>query len=567
MVGQLLVVAALGCEARTALPVGVADAAVVFSLAPDVLLQTRNAWPDDLDTEAVTVTEPAPEDAATLGAEGSAASSLDATGTAYLDTADAADDAVAAGDVTWKGHEMVGRPTSHSVTIKAIAEQAVEAYVDFGTSPGAYTGNTATTTYADGIAEVVLDGLQPDSTYGYRLRYRAAGSTTPFLSGSEYTFKTQRGRGSDFTFAVQSDSHLGYASFNNPALYHLTMQNIAAANPDFLLDLGDAVSLDDVIETEATVGTKYLNQRAYFEIPGHSASIFLVLGNHEREEGWKLDTGSSLAASFPVLSANSRKRYFLNPVPDDFYTGNPDGMPEIDGDHLRGDYYSFEWGNALFVAIDPFWYTVKKPYSGAIGGETDTAGEPIGTRWSWTLGEQQYGWLKNTLESSSAPLKFVFSHQMVGGLDDYGRGGALASKYCEFGGDDIDGATWSWPNNRPGWDVPIHQLFMDNHVTVFFHGHDHVYAKEVQDGIVYQEVPMAANASYDTGFSSNQTDYAGATLLPNSGYIRVTVSQLTATVEYVRSFLSAKDGSNNSVAASYTVPGYTQALSDASFAP
>jgi len=78
---------------------------------------------------------------------------------------------------------------------------------------------------------------------------------------------------------------------------------------------------------------------------------------------------------------------------------------------------------------------------------------------------------------------------------------------------------------------------------------------------------MAANASYDTGFSSNQTDYAGATLLPNSGYIRVTVSQLTATVEYVRSFLSAKDGSNNSVAASYTVPGYTQALSDASFAP
>jgi hypothetical protein len=38
------------------------------------------------------------------------------------------------------------------------------------------------------------------------------------------------------------------------------------------------------------------------------------------------------------------------------------------GDHLPEDYYAWEWGDALFVAIDPFWYTTTKPFIGNIGG-------------------------------------------------------------------------------------------------------------------------------------------------------------------------------------------------------
>jgi Calcineurin-like phosphoesterase len=472
-----------------------------------------------------------------------------------IHAADASASTTDSSDITWTGKEMLGRPTDHSITVKAIASRAVEAYVEYGVTAGNYIGKTANTTYADGFIEADLDGLSANTLYYYRMRYRPAGSLSDFLAGSEYTFNTQRAHTAVFTFAIQSDSHLGYSEFNNPSLYQITMQNIAAAKPDFLLDLGDAVSLDDATETTSTVGTKYLNQRGYFEIPGHSSSIFMVLGNHEREEGWKLGTGTSTATSFPVLGANARKRYFVNPVPDSFYSGNTDAMPEIDGDHLRGDYYAFEWGSALFVAIDPFWYTAKKPYQGAMGGETDIAGEPTGTRWDWTLGQQQYRWLKQTLESSSAPLKFVFSHQEVGGIDDYGRGGALGAKYCEFGGYDTDGTTWSWTTNRQGWDSPVHQLFVQNHVTAFFHGHDHVYAKETLDGVVYQEVPMAANARYDTGFPTNKAQYAGADMIANSGYVRVTVNGPSATVEYVRSFLSSADGTNNSVAASYVLQG------------
>ncbi|HMV46563.1 MAG TPA: hypothetical protein PLD20_05060 [Blastocatellia bacterium] len=42
--------------------------------------------------------------------------------------------------------------------------------------------------------------------------------------------------------------------------------------------------------------------------------------------------------------------------------------------------------------------------------------------------------------------------------------------------------------HRPGWELPIHQLLVKHKVSAVFHGHDHLFAKEELDGIVYQEV-------------------------------------------------------------------------------
>ena len=466
--------------------------------------------------------------------------------------------------------ELVGRPTDHSVTINAMAGQALEAYFEHGTASGVYAASTAPAAYSDGIIQTVLDGLSPDTRYYYRLRYRPSGSAAPFQSGNEYTFHTQRLPSSTFTFAVQSDSHQGYASFYNDALYRVTMGNIVSDQPDFLVDLGDTVSTDDTTETQATVRQKYLNQRTVFDLAAHSMPVFLALGNHENEEGWNLDDfGADRASSLPVLGANGRKRFFLNPVPDAFYTGNTDAsVTEIDGDHLKGDYYAFEWGDALFVVIDPFWYTMKKPFAGTMGGEKND--EVVGNRWDWTLGDQQYHWLKQTLESSTAKFKFVFAHQATGGTDDYIRAGALGAKYCEWGGYNVDGTTWAFESHRPGWDLPIHQIFMRTGVSAFFHGHDHVFAKEVLDGIVYQELPHAANPDYGTGFSANTTsDYKDAvdagSLLPNSGHLRITVAPTGATVEYVRSFLPDNiptGATNGQVSYSYVIPPFAERDSD-----
>ena len=453
--------------------------------------------------------------------------------------------------VTFAGAELVGRPTATSATLNVITDEPIEAYVEYGMVSGAPDEATAPMTYPTGAVEILIDGLSPDTEYSYRLVHRRIGEPGEWTVGAEGAFHTQRPPGSAFTFAVQSDSHQGFGAFYDDGLYAVTLGNILDEGPDFLVDLGDTFSLDGD-ETEATVRDKYLEQRSFFDLVGHSVPLYLVLGNHENEEGWNLDDeGANVAASLPVLGANARKRYFLNPVPDGFYTGNLDtSIAEIDGDHLKGDYYAFQWGDALFVMIDPFWYTQRKPYTGTLGGEDDD--EVVGDRWDWTLGEEQYDWFRTTLEGSDAPFKFVFTHHLVGGLSDYGRGGARGAPYCEWGGKNTDGSP-GFVEHRPGWYAPIHQLLVENGVTIVFHGHDHVFARDELDGITYQLLPFAASPAYDGGFASNLTDYAGADMVNNSGHLRVAVDAATVTVDYVRSFTGSRAAENGDVAFSYTL--------------
>jgi hypothetical protein len=256
----------------------------------------------------------------------------------------------------------------------------------------------------------------------------------------------------------------------------------------------------------------------------------LAIGNHEQEEGWHI---SDPVGSVAVWCRNARKRYFPNPVPDAFYSGNTETDAALDGDQLHEDYYAWNWGDALFIVLDPFWYTTTKPYTGNTGGgETSDTGS--GDRWDWTLGTNQYNWLKQTLENSTAKYKFIFMHNMTGGTDDYIREGAYAAPYCEWGGYNENGTTYAFNTRRPTWDAPIHDMLVDNKVSAVFHGHDHQYAHEERDGIVYQSLPSA-------GFSGNgfnlysESDPLTIRVLPSPGHLRVTVVPAQATVAYVQS--------------------------------
>ncbi|MEI6841549.1 MAG: metallophosphoesterase, partial [Methanomicrobiales archaeon] len=269
---------------------------------------------------------------------------------------------------------------------------------------------------------------------------------------------------------------------------------------------------------------------------GYSVPLFLVPGNHDGEAGYALDgTGNNIA----VQSLQFRQQYFPNPEPDGFYTGN--SVDEaITG--LRQDYYAWEWGDALFVVLDPYWYTTTKP-----GGQTDG--------WGWTLGETQYTWLKQTLGKSQAPYKFVFAHHLVGG-DPQGRGGTEFASLYEWGGNNPDGS-YGFDQQRPGWGVPIHQLLVDNNVTAFFHGHDHFFAKQELDGVIYQEVPQPATISSSKDSPGAEYGYTSGVLLGSPGHLRITVSPGSALVEYIRSALPAGNTSgakNGAVVYSYTLP-------------
>jgi hypothetical protein len=429
---------------------------------------------------------------------------------------------------------LLGRPTDHSITVNAIPDDSGYISLEYGTGSGEYDYQTSATLCADeDPVEVVIDGLAPNTQYYYRLLYGTT-STGPWTAGGEHSFHTQRAPGSTFTFTITSDSHVNII-LGNAAQWQQTLSNVVADNPDFHLDLGDTFAMDHV-NTAAEAEQAYLYQRSFFDLISHSAPIFLAIGNHEQEEGWHLDDTGNPVTSQPVIGANARKKYYPNPVPNAFYSGNGDTYYALDGDQMREDYYAWQWGDTLFIVIDPYWYTTTKPFAGNIGGgESSDTGS--GDRWDWTLGVDQFNWFKQIIESSSAKYKFVFAHHMVGGSHDYVRGGAVPAHLVEWGGYDENGTTWGFTNERPEaqWGAtPIHQLMVANHVSAFFHGHDHQYAYEERDGVVYQSLPAAGFTGNGFDIYNESNEYT-IRVLPSSGHLRVTVSPSQATVDYVRS--------------------------------
>ncbi len=426
---------------------------------------------------------------------------------------------------------LLGRPTDDSITVNVVPDQSGELSFEYGTTSGVYGTQTNAIPCTSGApAEQVISGLAPDTKYYYRMLFRAT-SGNPWTAGDEHSFHTQRASGSAFTFTVTSDSHVNIM-LGNASEWTKTLNNIAADHPDFELDLGDTFAMDGVT-TAAGAESAYLFQRPYFGIISHSVPVFLAPGNHEQEEGWHLDDTGNPATSPPVIGTNAMKKCFLNPFPDTFYFGDTNTYSYLDGDHLREDYYAWEWGDALFVVIDPFWYTMTKPFTGNTGGGEPEAGD--GDRWHWTLGLEQFNWFKTTLENSTAKYKFVFAHHMVGGSDDYVRGGANPANLVEWGGYNEAGTTYEWNTKRPGWgSEPIHQMMVANGVSAFFHGHDHQYAYEKRDDIVYQSVPAAGFTGNGFGIYTTGSGYT-IQALPSDGHLRVTVSPSQATVDYIKS--------------------------------
>ena len=216
---------------------------------------------------------------------------------------------------------LLGRPTDDSVTGNAIFDQGGEVYFVYDTVSGDslddYSGLTSTVTAtAEEPVEMVIDGLQADTKYYYRMVYQAT-DATEWIEGEEHFFHTQREQGEAFTFTITTDSHIGMTfSGIDPDRYEQTTLNVASEHPDFNIDLGDSFIMNDV-EDQADADEVYLTQRDYFGNFSHSSPVFLVLGNHEMEKGWNFDNTPSKG----LLGMNARKTYFLNPVTDGFYSG------------------------------------------------------------------------------------------------------------------------------------------------------------------------------------------------------------------------------------------------------
>jgi hypothetical protein len=420
---------------------------------------------------------------------------------------------------------IVGRLTDDSGTIRVLFHSNVKAYVIYGDRSGKLTNNTATHDLRAGDPfDFVIDSLAKNTRYFYRLVYQSDGR---MQQSDEFTFHTQRDEDGSFVFTVQADSHLDENTSGE--VYLRTLDNALADQPDFHFALGDTFMTGKYVKPELSE-PQYLAQRYYLGQLCHSAALYFALGNHDGESG---NRGSN------VWATSTRKRYLPNPSPNGFFTGNDVREREVG---LPENYYQFEWGGAQFIVLDPFRHTTTRNRGG--GGNSGN--------WYWTLGEQQYRWLKRSLSESDAKLRFVFLHHLIGGSDRNQRGGKEAAPFWEWGGKGASGKD-EFAQHRPGWGKPIHQMLVDHGVDVVFHGHDHMFIKQDLDGIVYQLVPQPGHPRSGTR-SAKDYGYLSGEVQGSSGHVRVRVNGSLARVDYVRAYLPVAEGGgrmNGDVSYSY----------------
>ena len=432
---------------------------------------------------------------------------------------------------------ILGRPTDKSVTLSILFDQNTDYYIEYGTVPGVY-GKTTTNYIAKANVpdELELIGLNVNTKYYYRVQYKS-NAILNFKASTEYYFNTQRTINSVFTFTVESDEHL-YDKKGVRSMYQVCLNNQALDKPDFMLSLGDIFGDDHnpYTITSAELDALHKDYRQYLGSICHSIPFFISLGNHEGENDFYL--GQNPPNNLAIWATYWRKFYYPNPYPNNFYSGNEDIEPY--GVGSPENYYSWTWGDALFVVLDVY--------------RNQNPNNPKPQGWDWSLGVKQYNWLKTTLEKSTSKYKFVFAHHNRG----QGRGGIIPAKLFEWGGYEQDGKTWGFDKNRPGWGKPIHQLFKDNGVNIFFQGHDHLFAHEVMDDVHYQQVPMPSDSTYMIGKLANADAFVSDTL-DGTGHIRVSVSNSCVKVDYVKAYLpkDTLDGKhkNREIGFSYTIGG------------
>ena len=369
-----------------------------------------------------------------------------------------------------------------SLTFSVTSTASAKAYIEYGYTKGIYPKKSSIISLTKATPKTItLTGLTAATSIYFRVRY-AIGTSKTFSALSASSAKT----GNELVgsvFAVQADPHMDENS--SADVYNGTLQQIVAASPAFLMDLGDIFMVDKLADkSEKNIRARFELMKGFYS-KLQNIPLKITLGNHDGELGYS-----------QFNTKKYRKEYF----------------PEQTGDLA---YYSFETENSLHVSLDPFTYTTESP---KVDG------------WQWTLGKTQYDWLKQTLENSTAHHKFIYIHHLLVG-DAQSRGGSEIAKYNEWGGYNKDG-TYGFDTKRAGWGKPIHQILKDNKVSIVFKGHDHLYVKQELDGIIYQTVPQPSHPGEKIDVT--QYGYVGGKGVGGSGFIKVTTSVTEAKVDFIK---------------------------------
>lgn len=289
--------------------------------------------------------------------------------------------------------------STSSAVIAWVSEKPNVGSVDYGETIA--FGRTAIDAQVGRRHAVTLSGLEPGSTYYYRVTevdgWPAIGR---FRTAPE---------DSSFAFAVIGDS--GNGSKNQLAVAGL----LERLKPDFILHTGDVVypSGEDR-HYDRRFFTPY--RRLLKEVP-----IFPTLGNHDVEKR----NGAAYLENFylPHNNPQSTERY-----------------------------YSFDWGNAHFVALDSELYY------------EDGDGSP----------QKQKVWLEHDLAATRQPWKIVFFHRPIYSSSNHGSDEKIRAD--------------------------LEPIFIRHKVSMIFNGHDHNYERTVPiGGVTYVVTGGGGKRLYKAG--------------------------------------------------------------------
>ena len=165
--------------------------------------------------------------------------------------------------------------------------------------------------------------------------------------------------------------------------------------------------MTDKYRRTADAGGQYLAQRYYFgssRTPRRSSSCWQ---SRRRSGRWLRRHAPTAWPSGRTERGNAISR---TPCPTASTPATTTNEPVVG---LREDYYAWAWGDALFVVLDPFWFTHRQARRGD----------------NWSLHARR-GAIRlaraRRSKRARAKFKFVFIHHLVGGLEQGGarrRGG------------------------------------------------------------------------------------------------------------------------------------------------
>ncbi len=271
--------------------------------------------------------------------------------------------------------------------------------------------------------------------------------------------------GQNFKFAVMSDSRGDVHGVNEPVLKKLT-HHLLTNNPDlkFILFLGDLIdgSWKDASENFSQMKYwKKVMSEAYNSSTLVGKKVYVGIGNHE--------------VRTPEDEAN-----FLKVFPD---------MPQNGPADEKGLTYSFDYDGVHFVVFDTDrWYY----------GDTTTTKDDHPDWHKF----HHYQWLENDLKAArERGVKRIFagSHEMF-----FPVGGHLRDGLANLGRNltlPLDSAAKA----RLAAHDKLWKILVDNKVTAFVSGHEHLYSRQSVDGI-YQIISGSSgapvydfNPTYDQG--------------------------------------------------------------------